>query len=98
MKIFAISASAFFVALGSLGLGAYIPYPEVMEDCMGIDGHDTYIGPHSQPKYTVFLKEDRLGGQVSGQQGQNGVVKRGYYTCYNRQVLLHLSLPSVAPK
>lgn len=78
------------VVFSSFVFGSYIPRWKVTEVFEDISDYDTHIGQDLQPKYTVFLDEDELGRP----KPHHDTEKRGYYTCFNRQVHSPLTLQS----
>lgn len=90
MKILSIPLIASVLALARLAFGSYIQHAHAVEVAEDVGDHDTHMGPHGQPKYTGFLDEHELGNQ----ERHPGMEKRGYYTCYNRQVGVYSPLSS----
>lgn len=63
-----------------LGLGARLPHSSLMQIAEDVDG-GMEVSHIDQPQYTLFLDED----DMHMEQRYEGLHKRGYYTCYNRQ-------------
>lgn len=87
MKLSSLSRAAVCLAGGlvRLGLGARLPHSSLMQIVEDVDG-GMELGHIDQPQYTLFLDED----DMHMEQRYEGLHKRGYYTCYNRQVYTEL--------
>jgi hypothetical protein len=74
---------ACLVGLVCSSLGAHIPQSKFTDVVVDVDDALQASPPgNDQPQYTLFLDEDALGLE----QEYHVIQKRGYYTCYNRQV------------
>ncbi|KAK6219183.1 hypothetical protein LQW54_002432 [Pestalotiopsis sp. IQ-011] len=82
MKLSSLSRAAVCLAGGlvRLGLGARLPHSSLMQIVEDVDG-GMELGHIDQPQYTLFLDEE----DMHMEQRYEGLHKRGYYTCYNRQ-------------
>lgn len=81
MKLLGTSILMLYAATA---LATHVSWLRAREVVENLDDNDDQMDPRSQPNYTAFLDEDEVDLEIQ----HHSLDKRGYYTCYNRQVTL----------
>lgn len=91
MRILSFLFADVLVVLIGFASSFHVSHNQVVKVVEDAGNFETDTGIYSQPEYTVFLDEKEVGVK----QDFHGISKRGYYTCYNRQVRSDHDLGSI---